>query len=267
MPHFKDTPLVIVTCLLLCGSAVAVDVAHINDITALTLKADTWTTANRIAPIQQLQCVGGNAMDMAHHVRLVQCVKVGSNGNSNQWKCNANFPDNLPIDLERTDVTCEGYTDRKDPYKVVGSCGLLYTLVRRSHYNTNYQSPTYDYDYADTGGEGGVFATIFIIGLLLWFGSVICGGGGGNRGGGFDGRNNRGEGLSNTASYWSGAATGAAASSLWNSRRNNNRYNTDGSGNRSSTRNNLWSSGGGTGTTRPSSGTRQSTGFGTTIDR
>ena len=263
MPHFKNTPLAIVTCLFLCGSPVeSVDVAHINDITALTLKTDTWTTANRLAPVQQLQCVGGNAMDMAHHVRLVQCVKVGSNGNTNQWKCNANFPHNLPIDLERTDVTCEGYTDRKDPYKVVGSCGLLYTLVRRSHYNTNYHSPTYDYDDDDTGG---VFVVIFMIGLLLWFGSVICGGGGGNcgggGGGGFDGRNNRREGLSNSASYWSGAATGAAASSLWNSRRTHNRYNTGGSGN-SSTSNNWWSS-----TTRTASGTRKSDGFGTTIDR
>jgi hypothetical protein len=241
------------------AAAASVDTVHIKDITALTLAANTWTTASRLAPIQQLQCIGGDAMDMAHHVRLVQCVKVGSNGGANQWKCDGNFPADLRIDLERTDVTCEGYRDRTDPYKVVGSCGLLYTLVRLPSSNDNY------YDY-DAGGRG----TILLFNLCLLICVVVVvvtactigcgngdgyrnsegGGGGGYRNGGYQ---NGGGGYNTSSSFLSGAATGVAASSLWNNR------------------NSGWASSGhrGRGGGRASSGgaTRKSTGVGTTIDR
>jgi hypothetical protein len=111
---------------------------NMSSMTALTFFANENTAHRRLAAVPHLKRIGGNAEAHAtRHVTLVHCQNVGNAGGHNiQWKCTAS---NLPNKylLERTDVRCEGYEYADDPYVLIGSCGLEYTLVK-SHTHEEY---------------------------------------------------------------------------------------------------------------------------------
>ncbi|KAH0547857.1 hypothetical protein GP486_008402, partial [Trichoglossum hirsutum] len=44
-----------------------------------------------------------------------------------QWTCTASLPPEFK--LGSTDVICEGYKSREDPYILKGSCGVEYRLI------------------------------------------------------------------------------------------------------------------------------------------
>lgn len=105
--------------------AAASDSIHYKDIKALTLRRGYMTTGRRSDPVPQLVCIGGSAQH-AEQPAVVQCQNAGFDGQSYQWKCEADVDESLRID--EVTVTCEGYHHRDDQMVLVGSCGLEYTL-------------------------------------------------------------------------------------------------------------------------------------------
>jgi len=123
----------------------------LEDVNVLTLRKDQYTTARRVAPILQLNCIGGAARSESHKVETVQCTNTGFDGKDYNWKCQADLPSNLK--LGKLSVSCEGYDFSNDPYILVGSCGLKYNLeyetINHNHNNQNTRTTTtttfYDY--------------------------------------------------------------------------------------------------------------------------
>ncbi len=97
-----------------------------NQIQVLTLSQGMMTNGRRSYPVPQLQCVGGTAGCYRFLPKVVQCYNRGSDGISIQWECKADLDNS--VKFGKIDIACEGYRDRDDPYVLVGSCGLRYTL-------------------------------------------------------------------------------------------------------------------------------------------
>ncbi|KAH8552945.1 transmembrane protein 66-like protein [Umbelopsis sp. PMI_123] len=110
----------------------------LRDLTAITLHANRKTSARRSAAIPQLECIGGDAC-ADFQPRVVQCRNVGFDGYDVQWSCTAELPSNIEFgDIE---VSCEGYDFPDDPFILVNSCGLEYSL----HYKDS-PKPRVSYD-------------------------------------------------------------------------------------------------------------------------
>ena len=100
------------------------DKIKLKDIEVLTLKPNQWTTGRRTKPVPQLQCVGGYCD--AIKGETVQCYNRGSDGLDVQWECKSNIKNDYKFGS--LDVICEGYDFPDDPYVLIGSCGLEYTI-------------------------------------------------------------------------------------------------------------------------------------------
>ena len=96
----------------------------LSDVKSLTLHVDHETTGRRVAPIQQLTCMGSycdKAPDM------VQCSNESPDGIVPHWKCNAVIDESVKFGY--LNVQCEGYDSPYDnKYIYPGSCGLKYNL-------------------------------------------------------------------------------------------------------------------------------------------
>ena len=98
-----------------------------RNIQVLTLRQGVFTNARRSSAVPQLRCVGGTARCAFSYVpKIVQCVNKGSDGMTTQWQCQADL-DNA-VQFGEIKVSCEGFQYRDDPYVLVGSCALDYTL-------------------------------------------------------------------------------------------------------------------------------------------
>jgi len=113
---------------LLLSPAVAAPTAHkikLTDVKTITLSKGQMTTARRSSPIPQLRCHG-------HLCRFapetVQAYNKGTDGIDVQWKFDADLPGTLAF-AAGSDVNCEGWDYPNDPYVLVGSCGLTYSLI------------------------------------------------------------------------------------------------------------------------------------------
>jgi len=104
----------------------------LKDIDVLTLTKDKLAAGRRSYPVLQLKCIGGNAEKEFHKVEIVQCLNKGFNGYTYDWKCSTNLPDILK--LGKIEIYCEGYTNKDDPYVLIGSCGLEYHLEYTEKY-------------------------------------------------------------------------------------------------------------------------------------
>ncbi|KAI8902012.1 hypothetical protein BC833DRAFT_512961, partial [Globomyces pollinis-pini] len=89
-----------------------------QDIKALTFYSNRFTTGRRLSPIPQLSCIGSNCNPETFPT-VVQCRNVGWDGQSVQWKCEGQLDDS--VRFGETNVICEGYYNRDDPYVLVGS--------------------------------------------------------------------------------------------------------------------------------------------------
>jgi hypothetical protein len=74
----------------------------------------------------QLQCIGGSGSDKQYIPEVVQCTRVGFDGQDAQWRCEADL--STDVKFGEVDVSCEGYAYPEDQYILKGSCGLKYAL-------------------------------------------------------------------------------------------------------------------------------------------
>ncbi|CAN0005612.1 unnamed protein product, partial [Ectocarpus sp. 12 AP-2014] len=99
---------------------------------ALTFTRGRLTTSRRTGPIAQLICDGGGGSagcpkDPRWQFQTALCKNQGTGDDGQpQWECSAD----LPADgaLGAVTVSCEGYDSPGDPYVLVGSCSLTYSL-------------------------------------------------------------------------------------------------------------------------------------------
>lgn len=117
-----------------------------QNVSTMTFRKNKFTSGNRTQPIEQLNCVGGNACSYSNSIDSVQCTNVGLNDSEEvQWKCTTDLPKNLS--LGQTNVNCEGYKNSKDKLKLVNSCGLEYTLNNADRWKSvsNYKYNDYEF--------------------------------------------------------------------------------------------------------------------------
>lgn len=165
------------------------------------------------------------------------------------WSCTADVPGYFR--LGSTDVICEGYDHPEDPYVLRGSCGVEYRLQLTNLGHEKFGNPMSISEGIYQLGSN--VASILAVGLALLCvavalraclgGSPTRGGGGGGSGGGGGGRgmddppppypgsgprkvyssstSSTGEGW--RPGFWTGAATGAAASHILNRGRDERR--------------------------------------------
>lgn len=99
---------------------------RLMDVDVLTFQKGELTTGRRSTSILQLQCTGGAAQSESNLVETVQCKNSGFDGRDVNWECKTHLEPHLK--LGKTQVSCEGYDDPDDPFILIGSCGLEYTL-------------------------------------------------------------------------------------------------------------------------------------------
>lgn len=102
----------------------------LRDVQVLTLRAGQYTTGRRASPVPQLKCVGGSA-GCRDTPEVVQCYNRGSDGRDAQWECKAEMKKTQKFGFIQ--VSCEGYDFPDDPYILVGSCGLEYSLEKTDY--------------------------------------------------------------------------------------------------------------------------------------
>jgi len=211
-----------------------------SDISTLTFFDGESTTSLRTSPIPQLECVGGSARsEYSLLPKAVQCTNVGFDGANVQWDCKADL--DSKVKFGKMVVSCEGYDHKGDPFVLIGSCGLKYSLDYthsggQQHYShSSYSSHQYESRVPS-------FFNLVVFGIMIYvmyrvfssfgyrnglyypqqygggannpqYGGVFpqpgYGGGWGSGGGG---------------GFWSGLATGGLMSHLWNRNYNNGYY-------------------------------------------
>lgn len=156
--------------------------ALLRDIGSLTLHKGKWTTGRRSDPVLQSNCVSGSC---EHAPDVIQCQNRGWDGNDVQWECKADLPNG--VSFRETTVVCEGYDYPDDPYILVGSCGVEYSL-KNTNYNSNrnqhssYTSRYSSYPQEESSAIGKIF-TLLVVGFFIFTIIKICTGGHGSGGG------------------------------------------------------------------------------------
>jgi hypothetical protein len=217
------------------------DAILLSQVKSLTLRANAKTSHRRVAAVPQLTCKGPGC---AHYkVEVMRCTNQGGGYNDEdiQWSCVADIP--VEFKLGSTEVICEGYANRDDPYVLKGSCGVEYRLLLTDAGEEKYGNSYWGGGKSD--GEGWTWSSVLFVfiflGVLFWIiyaayqavpaarriprrpGGFWGGGwgpGGGGPGGGdpwdppppYPGkRYNYGQQEGWRPGFWTGAATGAAA--------------------------------------------------------
>ncbi|KAH7418558.1 transmembrane protein-like protein 66 [Cadophora sp. MPI-SDFR-AT-0126] len=277
------------------------DAILLSSVKTLTLRSNALTSHRRVSAIPQLKCVGPACKH--HNVDRMRCTNQGASYNEEdiEWSCVADMPSDFK--LGSTEVICEGYANRDDPYVLKGSCGVEYRLLLTEQGEERFGKSGSGWT-REGNGEGGsglgkaLFMLVFL-GVLFWiiysaWQALPAGGlprqprrgwGGGWGGGGWGGGPGGGDPYDPPPPYpgkrystqqegwrpgfWSGAAAGAAGGYMAGSRGNRQQE---------APRGNSWfggNSGGGYNSPSParsssgssSSARHSSTGFGSTSRR
>jgi len=91
----------------------------------LTFEDGKFTTFRRTQPYPQIAC-SGNYCDEVQLQKHIVCDQL----QPGQWRCEGSPYEKHKF--HRTDVICEGYDSKDDPYILVGSCMVDYTLQLKS---------------------------------------------------------------------------------------------------------------------------------------
>mgnify|MGYP001130931455 CR=1 FL=1 len=136
----------------------------LRDVSALTFHAGARTTGRRTSPVPQLSCVGGGACKPQYEPSTVQCTNVGYDGDSIQWRCEAEL--DRAVKFGDVTVGCEGYHDSNDERVLRGSCGLEYELLYtgEKQSGSRYFSSSTSRGY-ESGSSSGFWSIIFAVGL------------------------------------------------------------------------------------------------------
>ena len=129
-----SVPALLTSLLLLLSPASAAssapkDAVLLSKVKSLTFKSNSQTTARRVKPIPQMQCIGPANICKLYSVDTMRCMNSGSDYDEEnvQWTCTASLSPEFK--LGSTDVSCEGYAGSEDPYVLKGSCGVEYRLL------------------------------------------------------------------------------------------------------------------------------------------
>ncbi|SPO04547.1 uncharacterized protein DNG_07232 [Cephalotrichum gorgonifer] len=148
----------------------------LSEVRTLTLRSPSKTTSRRVAPIPQLKCVSPAPLCALHRIDVMRCTNQGSSYGTEdvEWSCTAELPPELR--LGSTEVVCEGYAHKDDPYVLKGSCGVEYRVVLTKEGEARYP------ELLGRGGKwGGVSGEdlwswafgILFVGVLFWILSSI----------------------------------------------------------------------------------------------
>jgi hypothetical protein len=121
-------------CMLLCAYYVNAQSELLTGKQVVTFHHNAMTTGRRNSPLPQMMCVGAFC-NPAYTPVSAQCHNMGHDGQDVNWKCEASVDSQYR--LGTTTVICEGYDYPDDPFVLVGSCSLEYSL----EYNGNHRSP------------------------------------------------------------------------------------------------------------------------------
>ncbi|KAK2630125.1 hypothetical protein QTJ16_000945 [Diplocarpon rosae] len=150
------------------GAKVPKDAILLSQVKSLTLRSNALTSHRRVAAVPQLKCTGPACK--YHKIERMRCTNQGASYNEEdiEWSCTADMPDDFK--LGSTEVACEGYASRDDPYVLKGSCGVEYRLLFTEKGEEKYGKG----GYFGGGGEGegsnlgaALFGFLFL-GVLGW---------------------------------------------------------------------------------------------------
>ncbi|KAK5954081.1 hypothetical protein OHC33_004652 [Knufia fluminis] len=145
----------------------------LSKVESLTFRDGKMTTARRVSPVSQLNCVGPKNICKLYNVDVMRCTNEGADYDAEniQWACRADLPEEFK--LGGTDVSCEGYASSDDPYVLKGSCGVDYRLLLTDKGEEKFGSGRRGSDpYADDSGEGGGSTVAKVIFFVI-FGGVL----------------------------------------------------------------------------------------------
>ena len=106
----------------------------LREIDTLVLYNGKFTAGRRSPPVPQMTCIGGSGQSFQHKVESVHCHNTGFDGRDVIWRCEAELPKIeegghlYELKFGKVEVSCEGYDYPDDPFILVDSCGLEYTL-------------------------------------------------------------------------------------------------------------------------------------------
>jgi hypothetical protein len=157
-------------------SSVPKDAILLSKVKSLTLRANAQTSHRRVPSVPQLSCEGPGCAYYA--VDIMRCLNSGSGYSPEdiEWSCTASLPEEFK--LGSTDVICEGYSSRDDPYVLKGSCGVEYRLLLTEKGEERYGRGKGGWGGGreDPGGwtwESVIFVIIFV-GVLGWIIYSAC---------------------------------------------------------------------------------------------
>ncbi|EKD20504.1 uncharacterized protein L3040_004208 [Drepanopeziza brunnea f. sp. 'multigermtubi'] len=225
------------------------DAILLSEVSTLTLRAKGKTAHRRLPAIPQLICSG--PWCNRYSIDRMRCINQGSSYNKEdvEWSCTAETSDDFK--LGSTEVTCEGYDSREDPYVLKGSCAVEYRLVLTDKGQEKYGKQRFLGGALGNDTEAStiwkvLFGLIFVgVLVLILFkagqalpaagrprqygaGGGYGGGGWGGGGGGnpydppppYPGKRYSSQQESWRPGFWSGAAAGAAGGYLAGNRAN-----------------------------------------------
>ena len=121
----------------------------LSQVDSLTVRAGKQTKGRRSSPVPQLQCVGPAEVCKLYSVDVMRCKNEGGDYDAEniQWSCTASLPEEFK--LGSTDVGCEGYASRDDPFVLKGSCGVEYRLLLTDKGEEKYGSQSRPWEGGD----------------------------------------------------------------------------------------------------------------------
>ncbi|KAH8663596.1 hypothetical protein BGZ60DRAFT_432735 [Tricladium varicosporioides] len=155
------------------------DAILLSKVKTLTLRSNAKTAHRRVPAVDQLVCKGPACRH--YKVEVMRCTNAGSAYNEEdvEWSCTADMPDDFK--LGSTDVQCEGYKNRDDPYVLKGSCGVEYRLLFTDKGEEKYGSGGFwsgkksTNSEDDWGWDSILFALIFSA-VAIWILVSMCAG-------------------------------------------------------------------------------------------
>lgn len=137
----------------------------LSDVQSLTLRGNGALTTHRRAPAApQLKCLSAKPLCDLFAIDVMRCTNQGAGYSSEdiQWSCVAQLPEELK--LGSTDVICEGYSSKDDPYVLKGSCGVEYRLALTDKGERRYP----DLGRGGGGANGDFDMSAVLFGILFF---------------------------------------------------------------------------------------------------